>query len=148
MCGFTGLGLNDPGASPSESMLARMTDTIAHRGPDDAGTYSGSGGTIGHRRLSIMDPSGGRQPIERVDEACAIAANGEIYNFPQLLADLANRHRFRTDSDSESALHLYRESGIDTARQLNGMFAFAIADGKDLYLARGPLGIKKTTHAC
>jgi asparagine synthase (glutamine-hydrolysing) len=137
VCGIVGMwGTSD------NSVVRQMMDALVHRGPDDAGTYSGSGGTIGHRRLSIMDPSGGRQPIERVDSACAIAANGEIYNFPQLRADLANRHRFRTDSDSESVLHLYRESGIDTAKQLNGMFAFAIADGKDLYLARDPLGIK------
>jgi len=89
-----------------------------------------------------MDPCGGHQPIKRIDDDCAIAANGEIYNYPQLRADLANRHNFRTRSDSESALHLYREVGVDTAKQLDGMFAFAIADGEELYLARDPLGIK------
>ena len=89
-----------------------------------------------------MDPCGGHQPIKRIGDDCAIAANGEIYNYPQLRADLANRHNFRTRNDSESALHLYREAGVDTAKQLDGMFAFAIADGEELYLARDPLGIK------
>ena len=118
-------------------------DKLLHRGPDDAGTYSSdSGGFLGHRRLSIMDPVGGHQPIERFGGACAIAANGEIYNSPQLRAGLAARHRFRTCSDSESALHMYREVGLDTAKELDGMFAFAIADGDELYLARDPLGIK------
>ena len=121
-----------------------MMDALVHRGPDDSGTYSAvdSSETLGHRRLSIMDPSGGRQPIERIGDDCAIAANGEIYNFPQLRAKLSKQHRFRTDSDSESALHLYREVGVDSAKQLDGMFAFAIADGEELYLARDPLGIK------
>jgi asparagine synthase (glutamine-hydrolysing) len=119
-----------------------MMDLLVHRGPDDAGTYSNSEGTIGHRRLAIMDPSGGRQPIKRHDSTCAIAANGEIYNFPQLRAELASRHEFLTASDSESALHLYHDAGIDVASQLSGMFAFAIADGKNLYVARDPVGIK------
>jgi asparagine synthase (glutamine-hydrolysing) len=124
--------------------VRQMMDALVHRGPDDEGTYSAvdSSGMLGHRRLSIMDPCGGRQPIERIGEDCAIVANGEIYNFPQLRLGLANRHRFRTRSDSESALHLYREAGVDSAKQLDGMFAFAIADGEELYLARDPLGIK------
>jgi len=89
-----------------------------------------------------MDPCGGHQHIKRIGGDCAIAANGEIYNFSQLRENLADRHRFRTRSDSESALHLYREVGVDTAKQLDGMFAFAISDGEELYLARDPLGIK------
>jgi len=121
-----------------------MMSALVHRGPDDEGTYSAvdSSGILGHRRLSIMDLLGGRQPIERTGEDCAIVANGEIYNFPQLRSRLSKQHCFHTNSDSESALHLYREDGVDTATQLDGMFAFAIADGDELYLARDPLGIK------
>jgi len=139
VCGIAGMwGTSD------DIVVRQMMDSLVHRGPDDEGTYSAvdSSGMLGHRRLSIMDPCGGRQPIERIGEDCAIIANGEIYNFPQLRVDLSNRHRFRTRSDSESVLHLYREAGVDSAKQLDGMFAFAIADGEELYLARDPLGIK------
>ena len=139
MCGIAGMwGTSDRIA------LRQVMDALVHRGPDDQGTYSAvnSVGMLGHRRLSIMDPCGGHQPIERIGEDCAIVANGEIYNFPELRVDLANRHSFRTCSDSESVLHLYREAGVDTAKQLDGMFALAIADGEELYLARDPLGIK------
>ena len=76
MCGIAGI-INLNGDPVSTSILQRMTDAIAHRGPDDAGTYSSdSGGILGHRRLSIMDPRGGHQPIERIGDDCAIAANG------------------------------------------------------------------------
>jgi asparagine synthase (glutamine-hydrolysing) len=138
VCGIAGIwGTSD------DIAVRQMMDAMVHRGPDDAGTYSSdSGGVLGHRRLSIMDPAGGHQPIERIGDDCAIVANGEIYNFPQLRVDLANRHRFRTRSDSEAALHLYRDAGVHTAKQLDGMFALAIADGEELYLARDPLGIK------
>ena len=138
MCGIAGMwGTSD------DIVVRQMMDSLVHRGPDDAGMYfSDSGGILGHRRLSIMDPCGGHQPIKRIGDDCAIAANGEIYNFLQLRENLADRHRFRTRSDSESALHLYREVGVDTAKQLDGMFAFAISDGEELYLARDPLGIK------
>jgi len=125
-----------------------MMNALVHRGPDDEGMYStGAGGVLGHGRLSIMDPTGGHQPITRTGEDCAIAANGEIYNFPQLRGDLAHRHIFRTGSDSESALHMYREAGVHTAQKLDGMFALAIADGEELYLARYPLGIKPLYYA-
>ena len=138
MCGIAGTW-----GTSGDRVVRQMMEKLFHRGPDDAGTYSSdSGGVLGHRRLSIMDPGGGHQPIERIGDACAIAANGEIYNFPQLRADLAARHRFRTCSDSESALHMYREVGVHTAKELDGMFAFAIADREELYLARDPVGIK------
>ena len=138
MCGIAGIWGTSDGTA-----VRQMMDVLVHRGPDDSGTYSSElTGVLGHRRLSIMDPSGGHQPITLIGGDCAIVVNGEIYNFPQLHNDLASRHRFRTKSDSESVLHLYREAGVDTAKQLDGMFAFAIADDEDLYLARDPLGIK------
>ena len=139
VCGIAGLW-----RTSDKTVMRQMMSALVHRGPDDEGTYSavGSIGILGHRRLSIMDPCGGRQPIGRTGEDCAIVANGEIYNFPQLRSRLSNQHHFHTNSDSESALHLYREAGVDTATQLDGMFALAIADGNELYLARDPLGIK------
>ena len=111
MCGIAGIwGTSD------DIAVRQMMDAMVHRGPDDAGTYSSdSGGVLGHRRLSIMDPAGGHQPIERIGDDCAIVANGEIYNFPQLRVDLANRHRFRTRSDSEAALHF----GLGEAAQVD-----------------------------
>ena len=139
MCGIAGLW-----SSFDESSVQEMMDALVHRGPDDQGIYGSvnRGGILGHRRLAIMDPSGGRQPIQRIGEDCAIAANGEIYNFAELRDQLAKHHSFRTQSDSESAVHLFRQVGTETATRLDGMFAIAIADGDDIYLARDPLGIK------
>ena len=144
MCGVAGAW----GTTSEEEVVQQMMDVLIHRGPDDMGTFnSGSGGTLGHRRLSIMDPSGGKQPIKRNNDNCAIVANGEIYNYSHLRLHLDDRHHFHTHSDSESALHLYREVGVNTAKHLDGMFALAIADGDDLYLARDPLGIKPLYYA-
>jgi asparagine synthase (glutamine-hydrolysing) len=119
-------------------MMGRMT----HRGPDAEGIYEGDGGVLGHRRLSIMDPTGGNQPIHSSDGRRVIVANGEIYNFPVLREDLVPAHRFRTRSDTESALHLYEDLAEEAAGRLDGMYAFAIADGADLFVARDPVGIK------
>lgn len=137
MCGIAGVW-----GRVDESVVREMMGALVHRGPDAAGVHSAGGGVLGHRRLSIMDPSGGNQPIYSADRRCAIVANGEIYNFPLLREGLAQRYRFRTRSDSESALHLYEDLLQDAAAKLDGMFAFAIADGQELYVARDPLGIK------
>lgn len=121
-----------------------MMDCLAHRGPDDEGTYRAgrSEGRLGHRRLSIMDPRGGRQPILAADENRAIVANGEFYNFPSLREQLAETYHFQTRSDTESAIHLYDDVATAAAARLDGMFALAIADSDALYLARDPVGIK------
>jgi asparagine synthase (glutamine-hydrolysing) len=124
-------------------VLQQMIDQIAHRGPDGEGMYIQTDtGMLGHRRLAIMDPTGGAQPIFNEDESAVIVANGEIYNFPQLLPALARRHDFATTSDSEAILHLFEEQGADTAAKLRGMFAFAVAHEERLFLARDPIGIK------
>ncbi|MFW6155658.1 MAG: asparagine synthetase B, partial [Planctomycetota bacterium] len=137
MCGIVGIwnGTDD-------ELVAEGMRRMIHRGPDADGTYANGHGTLGHRRLSIMDPVGGDQPIVCDRTGRAIIANGEIYNFPALRESLARRHRFRTRSDSESALHLYDELAELTAGRLDGMFALALADGPDLYLARDAIGIK------
>ncbi len=157
MCGIAGIwGLED------EPLIREMMEVLAHRGPDAEGMHKAPWGTLGHRRLSIMDPEGGDQPIyERRrkpdggneyagtpgadhggDEGLVILANGEIYNHTHLRRELAGRRPFHTRSDSESALHLYAESGREAMRRLDGMFALAIADGDSLFLARDPIGIK------
>lgn len=139
MCGIAGIwGFED------ERSVKLMMDSLFHRGPDAEGIHiSQTGpGTLGHRRLSIIDPEGGNQPIFTEDGSGAIVANGEIYNFPQLLSILSTRHHFSTSSDSEAILHLYEDAGSSVVNQLDGMYAFAIAHGPNLLVARDPIGIK------
>ena len=139
MCGVAGIwGQKDP------KTVLSMMDLQVHRGPDAQGMHidAKESGVLGHRRLSIMDPKGGNQPIYNETKSKVIIANGEIYNFPDLKHQLAQHHELVTTSDSETILHLYEEEGIDTPESLDGMFAFAIADGNDIFLARDPIGIK------
>lgn len=119
-----------------------MMRRLVHRGPDASGMFENPSGVLGHRRLSIMDPEGGDQPICDDRNFRAIVGNGEIYNFPKLKPQLEIGHRFRTRSDTESALHLYENHGVECARRLDGMFAFVIADGDKIYAARDAIGIK------
>jgi asparagine synthase (glutamine-hydrolysing) len=139
MCGIAGIwgqaDLHD---------VRNMLDLLAHRGPDAFGLCVGNAdvGVVGHRRLSIVDPAGGDQPIYSATSRSAIVTNGEIYNFPQLLPELAQRHIFRTGSDSEAVLHLYDDHGPRSVEYLAGMYAFAIVDGGRLFVARDPIGIK------
>lgn len=137
MCGIAGIWGPDV-----HGRTEQMTDVIAHRGPDGSGVHRLAGGTLGHRRLAIMDPEGGAQPLYDESGQLAIVANGEIYNFPTLGPELAARHTFRTTSDNEAILHLYEDFGAGTPAALHGMFTFAITDGEHLFLARDPLGIK------
>jgi len=139
MCGIAGIW-----GQMDAARVQRMLDMLIHRGPDASGLCiaPATQGVVGHRRLSIMDPAGGNQPIYSADNTQAIIANGEIYNFPQLLPVLSERYRFRTTSDSEAILHLYQEHGLAAVNYLEGMYAFAIVDGARLILARDPIGIK------
>lgn len=137
MCGIAGIwGSND------RELVERVMGGIEHRGPDGFGVHAQAGGVLGHRRLAIMDPEGGAQPLYDETHALAIVANGEIYNFPALRIELAERHDFQTTSDIEALLHLYEECGGDTPDALKGMFAFAICGEGHLFLARDPIGIK------
>jgi asparagine synthase (glutamine-hydrolysing) len=131
--------------------LARMRDTLTHRGPDDAGIYVNNGIGLGHRRLAIVDVGGGHQPMStggcggKEKSKIWITFNGEIYNHPQLRPLLeAREHRYQTASDTETILHLYEERGPGAVEELSGMFAFAIWDEvkQRLLLARDRLGIK------
>jgi asparagine synthase (glutamine-hydrolysing) len=125
-----------------------MCQTIVHRGPDDEGIYADGPFGLGMRRLSIIDLSGGHQPIHNEDKSIWIVFNGEIYNFPELRRDLENRgHKFYTHSDTEVIVHLYEEMGTDCVKTLRGMFAIALYDKRkqSLLLARDRLG-KKPLH--
>ncbi len=137
MCGICGIwGDADP------DTLGSMANNIKHRGPDAKGLYSSPAGKLGHMRLSIMDPEKGDQPIYNETGELAVIANGEIYNFPELYDKLSANHDFKTTNDTECLLHLYEEKGTDMVSYLDGMFAFSITDGENIFLARDPVGIK------
>ena len=122
-----------------------MCESLAHRGPDGSGYHYDRNAALGHRRLSIIDLAGGRQPMANEDGTLHVVFNGEIYNHAELRAELQARgHRFDTRSDTEPILHLYEEYGARCVDRLRGMFALAIWDGprQELFLARDRLGIK------
>ena len=152
MCGICGY------FSPSHKLdgdtLTKMNNQMVHRGPDDYGTkvfnemppFCG----LGHRRLSIIDLSGGHQPMTNEDNTIWIAFNGEIYNHAELRRDLVEKgHIYKTKSDTETIVHLYEEYGAKCVDFLRGMFAFAIWDTKkrQLFLVRDRLGIKPLYYA-
>jgi asparagine synthase (glutamine-hydrolysing) len=127
-----------------------MCQSIVHRGPDDEGIFVKDGAGLGVRRLSVIDLSGGHQPVFNEDKTICIVYNGEIYNFPELRRDLEGRgHRFHTHTDTEVIVHLYEEMGRECVLKLRGMFAFAIYDTRNrrLLLARDRLGIKPLHYA-
>ncbi len=122
-----------------------MTNVLEHRGPDASGFHRAAGVGLGHRRLSIIDPAAGHQPMTDPDSHNVIIYNGEVYNYVELKAELAALgHRFTTDSDTEVILKAYDQWGEDCLRRLNGMWAFALWDERrqQLFLARDRLGIK------
>lgn len=143
MCGICGVV---GGRSEREVDAVRaMTRALAHRGPDDDGLEAVDGAVLGHRRLTIIDLTDGRQPLCNEDGSTWITYNGEIYNYRELRAELTRAgHRFRTDTDTEVLVHLYEEEGERCLRRLRGMFAFAIWDGRRrrLFAARDRFGQK------
>ncbi|WP_276258072.1 asparagine synthase (glutamine-hydrolyzing) [Haloglomus litoreum] len=142
MCGIA--GVLDPSSLPDEDALRRMNDCLAHRGPDDAGIHVDEPVALAHRRLSIIDPESGQQPMFNEDRSVAVVFNGEIYNHRELRDELASSHTFRTDADTEVLVHLYEEHGPSFVERLDGMFAFALwdTDRERLVLARDRMGIK------
>ncbi len=146
IAGYCGAGLH---RQEAEALLAAMSATIAHRGPDEAGIHVTDDVGLAHRRLSIVDLADGQQPMTSADGQLHITYNGEIFNHVELRQDLESRgHRFRTSSDTEVILHLYDELGPDCVEQLNGDFAFAIHDArrKRLFLARDRMGVRPLYH--
>jgi asparagine synthase (glutamine-hydrolysing) len=146
MCGIAGF----VGAGDRE-ILARMTGTLVHRGPDDSGFWDDGTVFLGHRRLAIVDLAGGHQPMATPDGELTLIFNGEIYNHAELRNELkARRHVFQTDhSDTEVLLHGYREWGANLPTRLNGMWAFALHDRKNavLFCSRDRFGKKPFFYA-
>lgn len=149
MCGICGIyeySAGDPSVSPS--LIARMRDTMEHRGPDDAGVYVTADRRVGlgHRRLSIVDLSpAGHNPMPNEDERIWITFNGEIYNHQLLRPGLIEKgHRYRSRADTETIIHLYEERGLDFVHELEGDFAIALWDENEqrIILTRDRLGVK------
>lgn len=142
MCGFA--AYVGPGADGQARAVEALNERLRHRGPDDAGTHLAKDAVLAHRRLSIIDVAGGKQPLldSEGPDAIALVCNGEIYNHRALRAGLEGRHRFRTKSDSEAVLHLFKDRGPESVEALDGMFAFVLAGAGRFLAARDPLGIK------
>lgn len=146
MCGIVGLVAPDI----DRASLERANNVIQHRGPDDSGIYIGVGVGLGARRLSIIDLNGGHQPLSNEDDTIWITYNGEVFNAPQLRAELQRcGHRFRTHTDTEVIVHGYEEWGDEVVTHLRGMFAFGLWDGRRerLLVARDRLAIKPLYYA-
>jgi len=145
MCGICGQFNFGHDAPVSQKRVQAMAASIVHRGPDDEGFHFDGGLGLGFRRLSIIDLEGGHQPMSDADESVWVAFNGEIYNFPELKAELEGYgHVFRTRSDTEVIVHGYKQWGLDVFDHLNGMFGIALWDvhKRRLTLARDAAGIK------
>lgn len=156
MCGITGGSWTQQAQPLDEATLRRMTDALAHRGPDDSGAWFATsdrervgGAALGFRRLAIIDLSGGHQPMSNEDGTVWIAFNGEVYNYRELKPQLeALGHQFRTVSDTECIVHAYEQWGRDCLQYLRGMFAIAIWNDRtrSLFLARDRMGQKPLVY--
>jgi len=147
MCGFVGIYNYGNSQDIDEKLLIEMRDIMVHRGPDDFGIYISRDRKLGlgHRRLSIIDLSPrGRQPMSDSEGKIWIVYNGEVYNFPDLRKELEKKYTFRSRTDTEVLIYLYKDYGKDMVHKLRGMFAFAIWDEnkKELWLVRDRMGIK------
>jgi asparagine synthase (glutamine-hydrolysing) len=145
MCGITGIFDTKGKRSIDKNLLSRMNDSQYHRGPDQEGLHIEEGVGLGHRRLSIIDISSGKQPLYNEDNTVVVVYNGEIYNFPELMEELqAEGHTFRTRCDTEVIVHAWEQWGEACVQRFRGMFAFAIWDRNKntLFMARDRLGIK------
>jgi len=149
MCGIAGI-LDLKNEQVSANKIKKMCDVMHHRGPDDTGYYFNGNIGLGHKRLSIIDLSRGKQPVYNEDKSISIVFNGEIYNYLELITELKeNGHIFYTSSDTEVIIHLYEEYDEKCVEYLNGMFSFAIWDSnrEKLFLARDRLGVKPLYYA-
>src|SRR4051794_14241875 len=144
MCGIAGL-VSTKQQPDAASLVRKMTDVIAHRGPDDSGLYVDPHAALGHRRLSIVDLAAGHQPMANESGTLQIVYNGEIFNHAELRLELEKAgHRYRTHCDTETVIHSYEEFGPKCLSNFHGMFVFAIWDksAKTLFCARDRLGKK------
>ncbi len=144
MCGISGI-VDFSGRGIDRDLLGAMAMIAGYRGPDGSGFYTDDRVGLGHVRLSIIDPEGGRQPMCNEDGTLWLTFNGEVFNYPELRADLVRRgHTFSTGTDTEVILHLYEEEGEGCLRHLNGQWAFALWDKRRrrLFLSRDRLGVR------
>ncbi|MFL5624907.1 MAG: asparagine synthase (glutamine-hydrolyzing) [Ktedonobacteraceae bacterium] len=149
MCGIAGFIDVQHSYDNAEQLIDSMCKVIRHRGPDDQGTWVGDGTALGMRRLSIIDLSGGHQPIFNEDQSILVVFNGEIYNFRELQKELQGRgHHFRTNCDTEVIVHAYEEFGDDCVKHLRGMFTLALWDRnrQRLLAARDRFGKKPLNY--
>ena len=145
MCGIAGYFALTPRSLAPREVLARMVEAVRHRGPDDGGIYYDGRAALGHRRLSIIDLSGGKQPLGAADGNLCVTFNGEIFNYVELRAELIARGAaFRTTSDTETILHAYHHFGADCVQSFNGDFAYALWDRRNqrLVMARDRMGVR------
>jgi asparagine synthase (glutamine-hydrolysing) len=150
MCGITGIFDSRGRREIDREKLVRMNESQHHRGPDEVGLHVEPGLGFGHRRLSIIDLSTGQQPLYNLDGSVCIVFNGEIYNYQDLIPELAALgHSFRTRSDTEVIVHAWEAWGEECVQRLRGMFAFALWDRnrETLFLARDRLGVKPLHYA-
>jgi len=144
MCGICGIVGPRAKNSEARTSVSVMMHALAHRGPDDEGCTQGQEFIFGHRRLAIIDPANGQQPLASPDKTVTLVYNGEIYNHLELRASHLSHHVFTSNCDTETLLHLYQEVGPDCVNLLEGMFAFALYDSRrNLFMAaRDHFGIK------
>ncbi len=150
MCGICGIAKKTNDEPIESSLISAMSETMAHRGPDDQGVFTAKNIGLGARRLSIIDLEGGHQPLSNEDETIWIAHNGEVYNFQSLKEELLSRgHIFKTRTDTETIVHSYEEWGEGFVHKLRGMFAFALWDARSqsLILVRDRIGIKPVYYS-
>lgn len=145
MCGIAGYFALTPRSLAPREVLGRMVEAVRHRGPDDGGIYYDGRAALGHRRLSIIDLAGGKQPLATADGNLWVTFNGEIFNYVELRDELLARGAaFRTKSDTETILHAYQHYGPDCVRSFNGDFAYALWDRRNqrLVMARDRMGVR------
>ncbi|HNC51664.1 MAG TPA: amidotransferase 1, exosortase A system-associated [Accumulibacter sp.] len=150
MCGITGIFDTQGRRDVDRAVLTRMNEAQHHRGPDEGGLHVEPGIGLGHRRLSIIDLSTGQQPLYNEDQSVCVVFNGEIYNYQELIPELAALgHVFHTRSDTEVIVHAWEAWGEDCVRRFRGMFAFALWDrnAQTLFLARDRLAVKPLYYA-
>ncbi|MBV9190958.1 MAG: asparagine synthase (glutamine-hydrolyzing), partial [Betaproteobacteria bacterium] len=150
MCGIAGYFALQPRPLAPRAVLERMVEAVRHRGPDAAGVYLDRRAGLGHRRLSIIDLAGGKQPLSTADDNLWVTFNGEIFNYVELTEELTARGRqFRTRSDTETILHAYAEYGVACVEKFNGDFAYAIWDkGRERFvMARDRMGVRPLYYA-
>jgi asparagine synthase (glutamine-hydrolysing) len=149
MCGITGVYNFNKEKKVNLSRLKKMTNKLYHRGPDGEGFYCNKNIGLGHRRLSIIDLITGDQPMFNDDKTISLVFNGEIYNYIELRKELINKgHKFRSNSDTEVIIRSYEEWGVSCQNKFNGMWSFALWDGKQqqLFLSRDRIGEKPLNY--